>query len=80
MTKFNELDAEVYTLDGVEYKELQDPYTDGGAGGRPYYKAMVIDNADNEYLMFWDVYDYWEKIENEDEMCDWENPASVRKI
>ncbi|EIT85924.1 hypothetical protein A374_08814 [Fictibacillus macauensis ZFHKF-1] len=59
------------TYKGKEITLVQDPYIDGVSGQRPHYKATGEDVEGNEYLVTWDVKDNWEEIEDESEMCDW---------
>lgn len=61
------------------YTLTQDAYIDGIAGERPHYKAHGVDEEGNEVLVIWNVYDNWADIEDEGDMCDWSNPASVEK-
>lgn len=68
-------------FEGKEYALTQQPYIDGPADGTPYYRAMAVDAEGNEYEVEWEVVEYWEKIEDEQEMVeDWDTPVSVEKI
>lgn len=67
-------------FEGREYTLQQDAYIDGVAGDTPVYKAMALDDEGNEYEVTWEVVDHWEELEDESEMCDWENPVSVESI
>lgn len=66
--------------EGKEITLVQEPYIDGVAGERPYYRAVGTDAEGNEYKVIWDVVDGWEDIEDESDMCDWDSPASVELI
>lgn len=66
---------------GKEYPLTQQPYIDGLADSTPYYRAMAVDAAGDEYEVEWEVVENWEKIEDEQEIVeDWESPVSVRKL
>ncbi|WP_232239208.1 hypothetical protein [Paenibacillus sp. FSL M8-0142] len=69
-----------YTIDGKEITLTQDAYIDGLPGERPIYKAHGTDAQGNEYIVTWNVVDGWENIEDESEMCDWENPIGLMQV
>ncbi|ALX50486.1 hypothetical protein AOX59_18965 [Lentibacillus amyloliquefaciens] len=58
----------------------QQPYIDGPADEKPIYRALGIDQEGNEYEVKWEVVDYWQALEDESEMCDWDSPAEVEAI
>ena len=59
---------------GVTVHLTQQAYADNcGTAGDVRYRAKGIDDAGNEYLVTWDTYDNAVEIENEDEMCDWDD-------
>lgn len=64
----------------LEVALTQQAYIDGNADERPVYKANGIDPEGEEYEVTWDVVDNWEEIEDEEEMCDWDNPVSIEKV
>lgn len=70
----------IVEFEGKEYTLTQDAYIDGSADETPYYRAMAEDAEGNEYEVFWDVLENWKEIEDEQEMCDWDNPAKVELI
>ena len=68
-------------FEGKEDALTQQPYIDGPADDIPYYRAMAVDAAGDEYEVKWEVVENWEKIEDEQEMVeDWESPVSVKKL
>ena len=77
-------------FEGKEYTLTQDAYIAEGANryryglplddDRPFYKASAVDQEGNEFEVAWEVVDHWQELEDENEMCDWENPASVERI
>ncbi|MWV44931.1 hypothetical protein GRF59_15015 [Paenibacillus sp. HJL G12] len=67
-------------FEGKTLKTTQDPYIDGVSGERPHYKATAVDAENNEYILVWDVYDEYEEITDESEMCDWYNPIGVTLV
>lgn len=68
-------------FEGKEIKLTQDPYIDGVAGERPYYRAVGKDAEGKEYEVIWNVVDNWEEIEDEEEMVkEWDIPAKVIKL
>jgi|GEM_PF-2558253 len=71
---------ETYTIDGKEITLTQDPFIDGVVGERPIYKAHGTDDQGNEYIVTWNVVDNWENIEDESEMCDWDNPIGLMQV
>lgn len=67
----------------AEEKEIlltQEPFIDGVAGARPIYKAHGEDEHGNEYIVIWNVVDHYEEIEDESEMCDWDNPSELIEL
>lgn len=67
-------------IEGNEYFLTQHPYIYGTQGEKPHYRAAAIDNNGDEYLVTWNVLENWEIIEDESDMCDWDNPCNVEKI
>ena len=41
------------------------------------YQAAGVDADGNVYNVFWDILEGHEEDENEDTMCDWDNPSKV---
>jgi len=70
----------VVEFEGKEYALEQQAYIDGVQGREPYYKATAVDKNGNQYEVAWDVVENWEQIDDEEEMCDWDNPVSADKI
>ena len=70
---------EKVSFEGKEYTLTQQAYIDGPADGTPVYKATAVDQEGNEYEVEWEVRENWEEIEDESDMCDWENPVSVER-
>lgn len=64
----------------LEVALMQRAYIDGPVDETPYYKAAGIDQEGNEYEVKWNVVDGWEYIEDEQEMCNWDDPESIDKI
>lgn len=64
----------------TEIALTQQAYIDGPADGTPIYKATGIDQHGNNYEVTWEVVENWEQIEDEQEMCDWDQPARIEKI
>ena len=56
------------------------PYIDGSTDEVPVYRAHGIDKEGNEYEIQWDVVENWKEIDDEQEMCNWDNPANVDKL
>lgn len=67
----------IVTFEGKEFALTQQAYVDGPANGTPYYKASAVDQKGNEYEVTWEVVENWEQVEDESEMCDWDNPVEV---
>lgn len=83
MGKFEELNfsnSTIIVFSNLELRTVKDPYIIGVDGERPYYQAIAIDAENNEYLIVWNVVDGYEEIEDESDMCDWNNPLSVSHI
>lgn len=90
MIKFddlNERNSTLFTWNGekiggqpIMLGTVQDPYPcDWAEMGVPsFYEAVAIDVFDNEYKVKWEVLD--PEIDDESEICDWDNPISVKKI
>jgi hypothetical protein len=57
------------THNGVTVHLTQQAYAcDGGR-----YRAHGVDDQGNDYQVTWVAYDNASEIENEDEMCDWDD-------
>ncbi|MNH75587.1 hypothetical protein D3C73_278310 [compost metagenome] len=67
-------------FDGKEIALTQDPFIDGVAGERPMYKAHGIDGDGQEYLITWAVFDNYQEIEDESEMCNWDKPIGIMTV
>lgn len=68
------------TFEGKTITLTQDPYIDGPADECPVYKAHGTDEDGNEYIVAWNVVDGYEDIEDESEMCEWDNPSGVMSL
>lgn len=76
MKKYNSLNARnstIFDWEGLELRTNQDPYADIDT-----YKAIALDQDDNEYNVEWEIIDH--ETTDESESCDWDNPISVVKI
>lgn len=62
------------TFKEKEYELTQDAYYNNGEDG--VYKARAIKDGE-EYMVYWDILPGHEDDENEDTMCDWDNPSKV---
>lgn len=69
----NELNSTIIEWQGMELKTTQDPYP----GENDTYRAIAVDENDNEYVVTWEIID--PEITDESEICDWDNPQSVQK-
>lgn len=68
-------------VDNEKYLLTQDVYIDG-TDEDPYYTALAVkewDYEENLYEIIWEIQyeDDGSMPENEDEMCDWDNPAKI---
>jgi hypothetical protein len=62
----------VRTANGVKVFLTQEAYATN-TPERPRYEAQGIDEAGNHYQVTWDCYDNWLEIEDESEVCDWDD-------
>jgi plasmid maintenance system antidote protein VapI len=76
------------TFEGKEYILTQQAYPgyvsyswSAGAGVArlegDFYKASAIDTDGNEYTVLWEPVGGWEQMEDESEVCNWDNPKYV---
>ena len=63
------------TFEGKTYTLTQDAYYSNGNEGR--YQASALDEDGNTYMVLWRILDGHEDDDNEDTMCDWDNPFAV---
>lgn len=71
--------ASTIYFESKPYVTTQEPFIDGPANAL-FYKANGLDQEGNEVLLIWDVVDEWETIEDQSDMCDWENPMEVKRV
>jgi hypothetical protein len=65
------------TFNGQAITLTQEPYIDGVSGERPIYKAHGTDDQGQDVIVTWTVVDGWESIEDESEMCNWDQPTGI---
>jgi hypothetical protein len=71
-TAANPLGDVTYT--GITVHLTQQAYSNNyGTDGDVRYYAKGVDDEGNEYMVTWETYDNAGEIENEDEMCDWDD-------
>ena len=59
-----------------DYTLTQEAYM-AGTHDQPQFEAHAVDGDGNEYMVQWDVRDNWREMDDQSDMCDWSNPASV---
>lgn len=64
------------TFESKEYTLTQEAYM-AGTHDAPHFEAHAVDADGNEYMVQWDVRDNWREMDDQSDMCDWDNPASV---
>lgn len=75
-----------YNYEGTEIELTQDAYitTINGEVGTEYYTAGAVDAEGNDYIVNWKITEYWkdklDECDDESNLCDWDNPAEIRKI
>jgi excisionase family DNA binding protein len=72
------------TFDGKEYTLTQNAWlthTQGLDGiADNHYLANAINQDGNEYNVYWNPVEGWERMEDESDCCDWTNPVHVSKL
>lgn len=73
-------------FDGKEYVLLEEAFLNHHISAdftlvkHVHYAARAIDTSGNEYMVYWNPVDGWEKFEDESMCCDWDKPEAVEKI
>lgn len=65
-------------FEGKNYTLTQEAYYSNGNEGQ--YQASALDEDGNAYIVLWRILDGHEDDDNEDTMCDWDNPFAVELI
>lgn len=65
-------------FEGKTYTLTQDAYYSNGNDGQ--YQAAAVDKDGRTYMVYWNILEGHEDDENEDTMCDWDNPDEVTLI
>ena len=77
---------EKYLFEGTEIELTQDAYITSinGQEGTEYYTAHAQDANGNEYMVNWEIIDYWrdklEECDDESNLCDWDNPTDIKRL
>lgn len=45
-----------------------------------HYAARAVDRDGNEYMVYWNPVDGWERLEDASEHCDWDSPVEVTEL
>jgi hypothetical protein len=79
IVKQKEIKMQTVIFDGKEYTLTQDAYI--SSDGKTY-QATAVDKNGDDYMVYWDVIDWdnIDEIDDESNMCDWDNAANVIKI
>lgn len=65
--------------EGSTWYLTQVPYITG-AGEPPWYEAIAINTYGDAARIKWSVVDWWEDIEDEADVCQWDTPAGVTTL
>lgn len=73
----------IVEFEGKEYFLKQHAYLDSDfrhGYERAVYKAHAVDNQGNEYKVYWEPVEGWEKMEDQSDCCDWTEPYEVIEV
>ena len=62
----------------ITFKNKDIELTQGAYYNNGRFQAAGVDADGNLYTVYWNILEGHEDDENEDTMCDWDNPGMVR--